>query len=365
MRLEVAINRGRALPLLLGLALAACSSDDTVQAPAAARGLETLTVQAADAADGRAWDGVVEAVRQATLSAQTSGRVVEVNHDVGDRVAAGAVLLRISAVEQQAGVDSALAQLRSAEAAAAEAEATWRRYAALARNQYVSKLQLDQARATRDAAAAARDAARAGVAQARQGAGYTVVRAPFAGVVASRDVEPGESVVFGGNLIAGQTLMTVFSPDALRIEVSVPQADAERIRALPGAKIAFDDGRRIDAAQVTVFPSADAATHSVKVRVALPALDPVPLPGSTARVSFPAVRGAAYPRIPASAVVRRGEVSAVYVIAAGRPSLRQLRLGGQSGDTVEVIAGLQAGETIAADPVAALQALVAARKTGD
>ena len=178
-------------------------------------------------------------------------------------------------------------------------------------------------------------------------------------------VEPGESVVFGGNLIAGQTLMTVFSPDALRIEVGVPQADAEKIRARPQAKIAFDDGRRIDAAQVTVFPSADAATHSVKVRVALPALDPVPLPGSTARVSFPAVRGAAYPRIPASAVVRRGEVSAVYVIAAGRPSLRQLRLGGQSGDTVEVIAGLQAGETIAADPVAALQALVAARKTGD
>ena len=64
-------------------------------------------------------------------------------------------------------------------------------------------------------------------------------------------------------------------------------------------------------------------------------------------------------------MVRRGEVSAVYVIADGRTRLRQLRLGEQSGDAVEVTAGLKSGETIAADPVAALQALVAARKAGD
>lgn len=345
--------------LLLSALLSACGGGEEARAPTAVQGLRTLTVDDAAAADGRAWDGVVEAVRQAALSAQTAGRVVEVRKDVNDRVAAGELLVRLSAVEQQAGADSARAQLRAAEAAAAEAEATYRRFAALSQGQFVSKMQLDQARATRDASVAARDAARAQLAQAGQQAGYTAIRAPYAGVVARRDVEPGESVA------PGQPLMTVFAPDALRIEVSVPQSDAAAIRGNPMARIAFDDGRMVDAAQVTVFPGADPATHSVNVRVQLPALDPAPLPGGTAKVSFPATKGAAFPRVPASALVRRGEVNAVYVVSDGRVMLRQLRIGGQSGDQVEVISGLKPGETIAADPVAAAQALAKAREGGN
>ena len=85
----------------------------------------------------------------------------------------------------------------------------------------------------------------------------------------------------------------------------------------------------------------------------------------TAKVAFPAVRGAALPRIPASALVQRGEVNAVYVLADGRLTLRQLRLGAREGDHVEVIAGLQPGEVIATDPVAAVRALVAARQDGN
>lgn len=346
-----------ALPLLLA-ALAGCSGGNAEKRPVAVTGVETVAVQAAAAGEGRAWDGVVEAVRQATLSAQTGGRVAEVRSDVNDRVAAGDLLVRLTAIEQQAGADSARAQLRAAVAAAAEAEATYRRYAALSRGQFVSKMQLDQARATRDASAAARDAARAQLAQAGQQADYTAIRAPYAGLVATRDVEPGESVA------PGQVLMTVFAPDALRIEVSVPQSDAAAIRANPSALVAFDDGRRIDAAQVVVFPNADPATHAVKVRVHLPQLDPAPHPGSTAKVAFPAVAGGAYPRIPASVLVHRGEVSAVYVLADGRLSLRQLRLGQRSGDWQEVISGLKPGEKIAVDPVVATQALARARQAG-
>ncbi|TWT17207.1 efflux RND transporter periplasmic adaptor subunit [Luteimonas wenzhouensis] len=330
------------LALLLAGALAACGSDERLREPAPIQGLDTLTVGAADAGRGRAWDGVVEAVRQATLTAQTSGRVAEVLRDVNDRVAAGEVLVRLSAVEQQAGVDAARAQLQLA-------EATYRRMAGLAEGQYVSKMQLDQARAERDAA-------RAQLANFSQQTAYTTIRAPYAGIVASRDVEPGESVGIG------QPLMTVFSPGALRIEVSIPQSDAERVRANPVATVTFDDGRSVETSGVTVFPAADPSTHAVKVRLELPALDPAPQPGATAKVAFPAVAGAAHPRIPGSALVRRGEVNAVYVLADGRLSLRQLRLGERAGDDIDVIAGLAPGETIAADPVAAVQALVAARQ---
>ncbi len=343
------------LALLLAGALVACHGDQSVRGPSPIQELDTLIVGAGDATGARAWDGVIEAVRVAALSAQTNGRVTEVLADVNDRVPAGKVLLRLSAVEQQAGVDAARAQLRAAEAGLIEAEGTYRRYQELSQDHYVSKLQLDQVRAMRDSAVAARDAARAQLANASQQSAYTTIRAPYAGIVSARAVEPGEAVGIG------QPLMTVFAPDALRIEVSVPQSDAEAIRANPVAKVSLGDGRGIETV-ATVFPAADVATHAVKVRVQLPPLDPAPQPGMTAKVAFPAVVGAAYPRIPASALVRRGEVNAVYVLADGRLSLRQLRLGERMGSDFDVIAGLKPGETIAADPVAAMQALTAARK---
>lgn len=338
-------------------ALAACGGDRAAPALPPLPQLQTITVQAT-AGRGRAWDGVVEAVQQADLSAQTAGRVTAIAVDVNDRVGAGAVLLRLTAVEQQAGADTARAQLRAAEAAAAEAQSNYRRFAALAGGQYVSKSQLDQARAARDSAVAARDAARAQLAQAGQQAAYTVVRAPFAGIVSARRVEPGESVA------PGQPLLSVYAPGALRIEVQVPQSDADAIRKAGRARVVLADGRSVDAAQVVVFPAADPATHSVGVRVVLPDIAPAPAPGGTAKVVFPLAAGLALPAvdIPVSALVQRGEVSGVYVLAGDRLSLRQLRLGQRSGDRVEVLAGLRRGETIAADPVAAVQALAAQRR---
>ncbi|WP_334178004.1 efflux RND transporter periplasmic adaptor subunit [Pseudoxanthomonas sp.] len=353
------VASSRALPsLLLVAALAACGRDGPAVPAVRIEGLRTSQVRAPGAADGRVWEGVVEAVQQATLSAQTNGRVVAVSRDVNDRVAAGEVLVRLSAVEQQSGVDAARAQLRAAEASATEAEANHQRFANLAKDRFVSRSQLDEARMARDSAVAARDAARARLANAGQQTDYTTVRAPYAGIVATRDVEPGESVGIG------QALMTVFAPGALRVDVAVPQSDAEAIRTNPAAIVTFDDGRRIDAAGVTVFPSADTSMHAVRIRVQLPALDAPPQPGLTAKVAFPAVKGAAFPRVPASALVRRGEVTAVYVLSEGRLSLRQVRLGDAAGDQVDVISGLKPGETVAADPVAAQQALVAARKDG-
>ncbi|MFZ5662736.1 MAG: efflux RND transporter periplasmic adaptor subunit [Pseudomonadota bacterium] len=342
----------------LALLLAACGSDAPQRDAAPLPALPTHTVGAEATGAGRAWDGVVEAVRQADLSAQTAGRVTAVNVDVDDRVEAGQVLLRLTAVEQQAGLDTARAQLRAAEAAAVEAEASYRRFAALAGTQYVSRAQLDQARAARDAAIAARDAARAQVAQAGQQADYTVVRAPFDGIVSRRHVEPGEAVA------PGQPLLSMHAPGALRIEVQVPQSEAEAIRKAARAGIVLDDGRRLAAAETIVFPAADPATHSVGVRVMLPAMADAPRPGSTAKVVFPIAGGEGAPTltIPRAALIQRGEVSGVYVVGAGRIALRQVRPGRVLGERVEILAGLKPGERIARDPVAAVQALAAQRR---
>ena len=338
------------------LALAACGGEPAAPGLPPLPRLATITLQAGSDVRGRSWDGVVEAVQQAALTAQTVGRVTVVNVDVNDRVVAGDVLLRLTAIEQQAGANTARAQLRAAEAAASEAEASYRRYAALASGQFVSRAQIDQTRAARDRAVAARDAARAQLTQASQQTAYTVVRAPFAGIVSARQVQPGESVA------PGQPLLSVYAPGALRIEVQVPQSDAVAIRAANRAQVVLADGRSIDAAEVTVFPAADPSTHSVGVRVTLPDLQDLPQPGATAKVVFPITGGGSVLRIPLSALVQRGEVSGVYVLAGNRLALRQIRLGQRIGDQVEVIAGMKAGENIAADPVAAVQALTAQRK---
>ena len=351
------------LPALL--VMAACGKPPPAAAPALPEGLATVTVAAGDALPGPGWDGVVEAVRRAELAAQTAGRVSAVAVDVNDRVRAGEVLLRITAVEQDAAANAARAQLRAAEAQAAEAEQTYHRYAALADAQYVSKAQIDQARAARDSAVAARHAAAAMLAQAAQQSQYTVVRAPFDGVVARRDVEPGETVA------PGMPLLSVHAPEALRIEVAVPQTRAEAIRRDARAQVLLGDGRRVVPAQVTVFPAADPASHSVNVRLDLPALDPQPAPGTTAKVVFAAdAQGqgntaTAGVRIPAASVVQRGELSGVYVVQGNRLLLRQLRLGACHGETVEVIAGLRAGDVIARDPLAATQAIAEQRKAAE
>ncbi len=339
------------------LALTACGSEPPQAGLPPLPALQTVVARAADDTHGRSWDGVVEAVQQAVLTAQTSGRGVAVDVDVNDRVVAGQVLLRLSAVEQQAGANTARAQLRAAEAAAVEAEANYRRFAALAADRYVSRAQIDQARASRDSANAARDAARAQLAQAGQQADYTVVRAPYAGIVSAREVEPGESVA------PGQDLLSVYAPGALRIQVQVPQSDVAGIRAANRARIVLGDGRILDAAHVIVYPAADPSTHSVAVRVMLPDTADAPQPGVTAKVVFPIAGDTGLVRLPAAAVVQRGELSAVYVLATGnRLVLRQVRLGRRIGDEFEIVAGIKAGEKVALDPVAAGQALAVQRK---
>lgn len=355
-----AILRTRLAPaLVLAAMLTACSPAPEAPIAAKAPTLESLVVGAADAAPGRTWDGVVEAVQQAQLAAQTGGRVAQLAVDAGDRVEAGAVLLRLTDVEQAAGATAARAQLRASEAAAAEAEANYARYAALGQKQFVSALQLEQARAARDAAVANRDAARAQLTQAARQAAYTVVRAPFAGIVSRRQVEAGETVT------PGQPLLTVYAPGALRVVAALPQAEAEAVRTLGRATVRFDDGRSIAAASLTVFPAADASTHAVTVRADLPALVPTPTPGTAAKLVFALPARDAGLRIPRSAVVQRGELSAAYVLDGPRIVLRQLRLGAVEGDKVEVLSGLKAGERIAADPVAAGQALAAQRRAAD
>jgi len=341
-----------ALAALTLLGVAGCGGDGGQQAPAPVARAELETVAATAGAGGgeRLFDGLVEAVEQATLAAQTSGRIVALLRDVDDPVRRGETILRISAVEQRAQVDAAGQALAEAEAQAIEARAAFERTRKLFGERLLSESDLERATATRDSAEARLAAARAGLAAAREQLGYTEVRAPFDGVVTARHVEVGEAVS------PGQPLTAVAAPEALRVVVDVPQGLAEAIRRLGRARV-YAGEQTIDAARLTVFPAAASGSNTVRVRVDLPPRVADLYPGMFAKAGF-AVGEAANLLVPARAVLRRSEVTAVYVVADdGRVALRQVRLGRTLGESVEVLAGLTEGERVALDPVAATPAV--------
>jgi len=341
----------RPVLLLVALGLAACgeSPPPAPPGPVAAQ-LATEVVQPVIVPMERELDGTIEAVNQATVSAQTSGRVAEIFYDVNDVVPAGAVLLKLRSTEQRAGLQQAEAVRVEATAREAEVQTRFARIRDMYARKVVAKAQLDQVAAERDAAVARRAAATAAVESAREGVAYTEVRAPYAGIVTGRLVRVGEVVTPGTPLMSGLSL------EKLRVTVDIPQTLVEQVRKLGRAAV-YVDGRRIEATQVTIFPEADPATNTFRARVDLPANAADVHPGMFVKVGL--VTGES-PRllVPKAAIVARSEVTAIYVVDGdGRVSLRQVRTGGVFGDRLEILAGLESGERLALDPVAALRSL--------
>lgn len=327
--------------LLLALAAAPSLADSGPAADTAARAASgpTRTVALAMSADGISVDGTIEAVQQAVLAAQISGRVLEVRADAGQSVAAGALLARIDARESAEGV-------AAAEARVVEAKAALTRVEDLQRRQFVSAAALDQARA-------AHASARAGLLAAQASQSHANVQAPFAGVIARRHVEQGDMAA------PGRALFTLYQPGALRVVAQLPQTTALALReagAQARAQIEVSGlAQPIEVTRFQILPTADAATHVVEVRLELPrAASASLLPGGAARVRFVFGRSARV-TLPPAAIVHRGGIAAAYVQdAQGRFQLRQLRLGEATPDgEVEILAGLVAGETVALDPVKA------------
>lgn len=319
---------------------------------AGAKAAEPLTVapvEYREVAQTYSVEGLVEATRQSTVSAQIGGRVKEINFDVGDRVNKGQVILRIDEREAVQALAGSQAQVVQAQANAQNAKSTYERSRQLFAQKFISQAALDKAQADYKVALAQSAASEAGAGQASLAHGYTAVVAPYGGVVAARMVELGEMVM------PGKPLMTGFDPAEMRVVVSVPQYKMADIGIKPEAMVEVPSlSRRISAASIKVQPIADARTHSTQVRVYLPANEAGIYPGMFVRAHF-VVGKVRKMVIPASAVLRRSEVVAAYVVDAnGVASLRQIRVGDAADeDLVEVLSGLKEGEKVARDPVKA------------
>lgn len=346
-----------------GLALASAGLRAEPARTSAAAPLQVATVQSSASLNRYTAEGAVEAVRDSRIAAQVAGRITEVLVKAGDPVKAGQVLLRIDPSVASEQVSASRAQLAQAQAMLASARSDFERAQRLHAKQYVSDAAFEHAQTQYTAAQAQAQALKAQAQATGAQADFYTLRAPYAGWVSRVDVSAGDLAT------PGRSLLAVYDPSALRVTATVPESMLSRLDRKGAAAVQIA-GLSVDlkVGAIEVLPALDASTHTAVVRVALAASTGVAAsgslqaglqPGQFARLQLPLLgtaptskQAGAY--VPRAAVVQRGELSAVYVVDdQGRPALRQVRLGREQGDLVEVLAGLSAGERVALDPVAA------------
>ncbi|WP_075186765.1 efflux RND transporter periplasmic adaptor subunit [Teredinibacter haidensis] len=335
------------------LVLSACGDDSTERVPKAfspsVGTLETAVAYDSQVAAETNFDGVIEAVNQAVVSAQTSGRIIELPFDVGDYVAMGDTVARFTDTEQKAVFAAANAQLEEANARFAEAGQQFKRVSDVYGKGVVAKANLDQAQASYTAAKARVESAQAALNDAQERLSHTVVTAPYSGIVVKRLTDVGATVAPGSPLIEGLSL------NHLRVQVDIPQQHIGPLRRHKKARVILENGTSVDVTDMRIPPSANPTTHSFRVLLTLPEgeyAEPV-FPGTLVKVAF--VTGEQMQLLVAdNAVAKRGEVTGVYVVDSEKVEFRYIRLGHSFGDhQTSVLSGLKNGEKVALDPVAA------------
>jgi RND family efflux transporter MFP subunit len=315
--------------------------------PAAASELTTYTVRAQAQAGTYAATGTIEAVRAGTLASQVSGRVIEVRVRNGDDVKLGQPLMEIEVGEAD---DAAIATRAAADGAAARlisAQADFERAQQLRAQDYISVAAIQRAEAALRSTQADARASEALAKAARTRAAWHTVTAPYAGHVTDLWVSAGDLAT------PGKPLVGLYDPTALRVVARLPESVAGHVQSGQAAQLSLGETAPIAIGAWRVIPAVDPVTHSVEVRADLPAGSALQ-PGQFVELLLPLRDLSAQIRIPSRAILRRSEVIGVYVVDAdGAAHLRQVRLGPAVGDTVSVLSGLQGGEQVALDPVAA------------
>ncbi len=322
--------------------------------------LKTTAAVAAAGTATSAFDAVVEAVRQTVIAAQVPGAVIQLDVKVGDRVKAGQVLLRIDARAAEQNAAASDAQVQAARSSLDLATKDFERQQRLFQKNYISQAAMERAESAYKSAQAQANALLAQASASRTQSGYHVVRAPFAGVVSEVPVSLGDMAM------PGRPLLTLYDPTALRVTAAVPQSVTARMPADPKLRIELPGLSAASAwvvpGKVQLLPTVDAATHTVQLRAELPGgVGATVAPGMFARLWLPLARSdapgtapGALLSVPVEAIVRRAELTGLYVLnPQGKPVLRQVRLGRATDGRVEILSGLMPGEQVVTDPQSA------------
>lgn len=341
------------LPLAFAVPLAGAADAPGVAVP-------TVLVGNSASAATLEFDAVLQPVHQATVMAQVGGNVLALLVKAGDTVRRGQPLVRLDDRELRANTARSGAAVAQAQAELRNAQQALDRTRELKKSGFISQAALDSADNQHKAAQAALRQTQAAQAQAAVAQGFAELAAPFGGVVLATHVQAGDLA------LPGRALLTLYEPGRLRAVAQVPASRAAMFGAAREVQVLLPDGRRLAPIAREMLPSADPVSQTVEWRLALPTDAVVARPGQTVRVLARSAADAASSvparlRLPSRAVLRRGELTAVYVALPRGFALRAVRVGPVAGDMVDVLAGLGAGERVALDPVrAGLDGAVAA-----
>ncbi len=285
------------------------------------------------------WPGTVASRTVAQVAPKLMAHILEVRVNIGAAVQAGDVVATLDDREVRARAQQARAALTAAQAHAGQAEADLRRQQTLFQKQAATQQELDageaQAKAARAQVAQANDA----VTEAQVLLGETTIRAPFAGVVAERLVDPGDMAVPGKPVVVIQDVHT------LRLETHIPARCAGMLTIGKEVQVRFDaPAREVPARIEEIAPTADPQSRTQLIKATLPAA-PELQPGIFATLRAPCGTHVAI-LIPSGAVIRKGQLEMVRVLEDGRARLRDVKTGMTYDDQTEVLSGLHAGEQV-------------------
>jgi RND family efflux transporter MFP subunit len=338
--------------------------------------VEVIQVGRSDAKNELELPGDIQAITEAPILARAEGYLARRLVDIGDRVQAGQLLAEIAAPELDQQVSQAKAALQQAQAALEQALAnqeqgkanlelarvTAERWNTLSNQGVVSRQDNDQyqanyrvqtanVQALEKAVIAQRSniaAAEANLARLEELEGYRMVKAPFAGVITLRNVDVGALVSTGSTL-----LFRIAQTGTLRTYVNVPQANATFVRIGQPARLRVSSfpARTFSGSVARTANALDPASRTLLVEVQVPNTDGALLPGMYAQVDFSDARTVTPLLVPSDALIVRSEGTLVAVVRPDhRVHLQKIEPGRDYGDRLEVLGGLQQGDTIIPNP---------------
>lgn len=335
MRME---GRGRtAVAMVVALAaLAGCDREEPGRMPAPESVPSALVSETTRGPALMRAPATVQSTGEVEVATRHSGTLDRVAVQVGSRVRAGDTLALVDPSDVRSRIQAARAE-------AERARSYWRRIAALAEDGAATPQELDDA-------VARKEAAQAGLEEAEAQLSYAVIRAPFDGMVSARLADPGDLAV------PGRPIITLVRPGALKVVADLRESVAARLSRGDRVTLrAGDDGTALPARVARIAPAVDRASHRVRVELLFDESGDaaLPLPGAYLRLEMEDPTSATL-WVPADALVRRGQLTGVYVAADEALELRWIRTGERRGEAVEVLAGLEAGDPVVRRPAGPL-----------
>lgn len=289
------------------------------------------------------FSGKVEAVENATLSTRNMGYVTQINAKVGDKVKKGQLLIAINNADLQAKRAQVNAGITEAQAAFNNAQKDYERYQALFSKNSATQKEMDDITARYEMAKARLEAARQQKNEINAQFAYSNITAPFSGVVTDKNVEVGDMAN------PGMPLLRLQVPGNFEVRASVPESEIASVEQ--GKKVDViikSSGETLEGVVSEISTSASNSGGQYTVKIALDQNDAEIYSGMYASVQFPTSADDKEDMIlvPETAIIKRGDLQGIYTPSEQNTAiLRWVRLGRKVGDKVEVLSGLNAGES--------------------